>query len=396
MNELQREATDPKTSPLRLQELAEQYTALRPLIALNPSTYPGLVQWLEGLDDPAVKVALSQRRAAQASSSGGNVQPARVSVYKRPSGDADPKSPLNGVKTTDAGAPPLPLNDDVPPVSAENTANSGNPTGTSGPTGSSGAGSEPPRQPAPQPGHAKTGPPVVGGTAAKPLPDSYQVHPTVRADSVPPQESGDDRRRLVVIVLLLVLIAATLVFAVVYLFRPVDRPAGGSDEPGAPVDEEPAGEDSGANGEPGGDGLGGDENPDVELFPAPDGSLSFNHFMAPSGNIACELGEERATCTVMSHEFRDPTLSTCGTGPLSVTLTDEKAYLDCGVAPVNTTGASTLSYSDYSSAGQFACLSTMNGMTCWNTVTGASFAVARQGYVVGKEPIEETGFPWTQ
>ena len=420
MNDLQREATDPRTSPLRLQELAKHHTALRPLIALNPSTYPGLVQWLEGLEDPAVKMALSQRRAAQASSADGNqgARPSRVSVYKRPSGDTGPKSPVDGIRTTDAGAPPLPVDDHSSPVNAANAENPtiptdsangthpASPTGltnangatgsSANPTGSHGAAGETPnRQPA-QPSHAKAGPPALGATAAKPLPENYQVHPTVRTGSIPQQDPGDDRRRLLVIVLLLVFIAATLVFAVVYLFRPVDNPVAEGDSELETVEDEQKGEGSVVDEDSDDAEDSGEDDPAVERFPAPDGSLSFDHFMAPSGNIACELKEEQATCTIMSHEFRDPTLSTCGTGPLSVTLTEEKAYLDCGVAPVSTTGAATLSYSDYSSSGQFACMSTMNGMSCWNKVTGASFAVARQGYVVGNEPIEENGFPWSQ
>ena len=78
--ELEAEAASPKTTPARLQELANNYPKLRPLIAMNPTAYPALVKWLADLNDPAINVALAQRTAASSSSRGG---PRRVSVMGR-------------------------------------------------------------------------------------------------------------------------------------------------------------------------------------------------------------------------------------------------------------------------------------------------------------------------
>lgn len=57
------EAADPATPLSRLSELARDFPAVRPIIAINPSTYEALLDWLKALDDPAVTEALNQRAA---------------------------------------------------------------------------------------------------------------------------------------------------------------------------------------------------------------------------------------------------------------------------------------------------------------------------------------------
>lgn len=64
-SELLRLAQDPGTPLHTLQQLAQEYPGLRPAIALNPSTYPALLDWLGSLGDPAVNQALAQRAAGQ-------------------------------------------------------------------------------------------------------------------------------------------------------------------------------------------------------------------------------------------------------------------------------------------------------------------------------------------
>lgn len=55
-------AANPKSPPELLQQLA-YHKELRPVLAENPATYEGLLQWLAGLNDPAVNAALERRRA---------------------------------------------------------------------------------------------------------------------------------------------------------------------------------------------------------------------------------------------------------------------------------------------------------------------------------------------
>ncbi|MDK8350480.1 hypothetical protein QP786_00675 [Gleimia europaea] len=54
-------AANPATNLEVLRTLAFEYPKLRPVIALNPSTYPGLLEWLGEFDDEALKAALKQR-----------------------------------------------------------------------------------------------------------------------------------------------------------------------------------------------------------------------------------------------------------------------------------------------------------------------------------------------
>lgn len=57
-------AANPKSPPELLQQLA-YHKELRPVLAENPATYEGLLQWLAGLNDPAVNAALARRNAKQ-------------------------------------------------------------------------------------------------------------------------------------------------------------------------------------------------------------------------------------------------------------------------------------------------------------------------------------------
>lgn len=54
-------AANPATDLEVLRTLAYEYPHLRPVIALNPSAYPGLLAWLGDLGDEAVNAALRQR-----------------------------------------------------------------------------------------------------------------------------------------------------------------------------------------------------------------------------------------------------------------------------------------------------------------------------------------------
>lgn len=57
-------AADPSTPLQTLADIAAAEPSLRPNIAMNPSTYPELLDWLGQLGDPAVDEALRQRRGS--------------------------------------------------------------------------------------------------------------------------------------------------------------------------------------------------------------------------------------------------------------------------------------------------------------------------------------------
>ncbi|WP_338069572.1 hypothetical protein, partial [Phytoactinopolyspora endophytica] len=54
-------AANPNTPPNVLAEIATHRPELRPLVAHNPSSYPGLLEWLDQLGDPAVDYVLRRR-----------------------------------------------------------------------------------------------------------------------------------------------------------------------------------------------------------------------------------------------------------------------------------------------------------------------------------------------
>jgi hypothetical protein len=56
-----RVALNPGTAPEVLAGIAQRRPELRVFVAMNPSTYPALVQWLAQLGDPAVNAALAGR-----------------------------------------------------------------------------------------------------------------------------------------------------------------------------------------------------------------------------------------------------------------------------------------------------------------------------------------------
>ena len=68
LEDMQRQAADPHTPLSTLQSIAQDYPALRPVLALNPSTYPGLLEWLRDLDEPEVNQALAKRARREAAS----------------------------------------------------------------------------------------------------------------------------------------------------------------------------------------------------------------------------------------------------------------------------------------------------------------------------------------
>ena len=56
-----RDVEDPNIDPSYLYHIASNYPALRPAVALNPSTYPELLEWLSKQPDPAIQAALAER-----------------------------------------------------------------------------------------------------------------------------------------------------------------------------------------------------------------------------------------------------------------------------------------------------------------------------------------------
>ncbi|HEY3438028.1 MAG TPA: hypothetical protein VGK35_10110 [Actinotalea sp.] len=106
------QAGDPRTPGQVLADIAALRPDLRAAVAANPAAYPGLLQWLSELGEPAVDAALRQRhqaptRAPAAPQAG--VRPAPVAPYQGTPGGypGGPAAPYPGPTTPGyAGAPP--------------------------------------------------------------------------------------------------------------------------------------------------------------------------------------------------------------------------------------------------------------------------------------------------
>ncbi len=76
-----RAASDPRTPPAVLAELAGRHPDLHARIASNPAAYDDLVEWLRGSGDPDVAAAIAARSAQQAPV---EAQPAPVEAQPAP------------------------------------------------------------------------------------------------------------------------------------------------------------------------------------------------------------------------------------------------------------------------------------------------------------------------
>lgn len=332
--DLEQEASSPQTRPARLQELANNYPRLRPLIAMNPATYPALVQWLGTLDDPSVNVALAQRDALNQVGSSG---PQRVSVMGRDYAEnprqTTPADTSPGASKVATAATPTEVAADAPEVTA-------------------------------QPG----------------------VAAATRTSNMP------------LVALAVALVALVVLAFVAYrLLTPSPTPAAEetgvaeitSSEEQSPSEEEVSATEDSESDEA------AEVAPEVPRFPAPSSALALNLLVSPSGNIACSLDEEVVTCTINSYGFVSEEMQTCGAGPLTISADREKSAVDCAAPTVQSAGATTLAYEQFAANGNTACRSTENGVACWNTMTGVGFGIARSGYQISLDgPIDPQKFPW--
>lgn len=136
--------------------------------------------------------------------------------------------------------------------------------------------------------------------------------------------------------------------------------------------------------------------PEAEiLFPAPEGAYTFTNVISPSGNIACQLGEEAALCTVFDNNYLYYGVPSCGEGPATLRVDEDGAGLACSAAPVGTDDATELDYGEATTTGPYVCVSREDGMNCWNALTGDSFILARDGWTSGSlGEIPEEEIPW--
>jgi hypothetical protein len=128
-------------------------------------------------------------------------------------------------------------------------------------------------------------------------------------------------------------------------------------------------------------------------YPAPDGAVAATSIVAPSGNIACDLQPDAVTCSIVEQAYVQNGLQDCDGQTFALLANADTAERACG-SEIAGTGAQ-LPYGTAAVNGNSVCLSDTKGMSCWNTVSGQSFALARQGWQTGNTgTIEPADFLW--
>lgn len=354
------EASDPRTSATRLQQICISHPELQGTVAKNPSTYPALLEWLSNHGTPEAKAAVLQRRsgvippiavptAAEATTQVTQVLPAPTAPRVAP-----------GAPGSSMGTPPRPRNATAP---ARRSTRQGPPA--------TAATSQLPTHPSPPPRAPQT--PQPNATAATKKSPAVWLIP--------------------VVALLVIAGVATAVWF--FFLRTTPEPSStviitdSSTEKGEPQDEEeivleeasPVEETEEEDLE-----TDKDETLEVATFPAPANAVTAPWFVSETGNIACEMTSGEVHCTIYRHDY-NPGSGGCSTGPVTLVLGDEPAHWDCSVPAVSNTSAPVLEYSTSSTIDDFSCLSTAQGMSCWNHFTGDAFALASGGWVT----VEDNG-----
>jgi hypothetical protein len=119
----------------------------------------------------------------------------------------------------------------------------------------------------------------------------------------------------------------------------------------------------------------GDREWVVPTLPAPADAADITAFSSPSGNIACVLGEDSVTCSIQQYSFGSPGACPDPDAPVTVVIDSSGSRADCSLSAV--TGGPSLPYGNAARHSHFACTSEMDGVTCWDTWTGARLKLAR-------------------
>jgi len=161
-----------------------------------------------------------------------------------------------------------------------------------------------------------------------------------------------------------VLVAGFVVFLVVFLAGSFGGQAGDAGTAGSAASTPSS---SGTSPQPSGGAAGG----------------STQVFALPSGNIACEITTDAASCTIANTSAVPPADASC-TGSIghTLTVTADGAKMPCvegalpGVAAKDT---KILDYGQSTTVGAFTCTSSSTGVTCKHDPTGKGFQLAKAG-----------------
>ena len=225
--------------------------------------------------------------------------------------------------------------------------------------------------------------PSASGTPARPQSTpqaypgagaSYQVQPSASQEVAPKEDKERRGFPMMGLVLgILGLIAVILLGFVIYVFtRGYEGPAKGSGATPSTSSSAPA------NATPSPSAT--TEEP--AKYPAPAGAITVDSFSSPSGNITCSFTADGVSCGINESDWAEDGYASCSGSQVGVlSASKDKAGQSCESAVPG--GGNALAYGAAATKGDFACHSTQDGVSCWNTKTGQSFALARGGWMTG-------------
>lgn len=386
-------AQDPSTDAEALRQLAYRYPELRPVVAAHPHAYRGLLDWLHQFNDPQVNAALEARDDydgyidsngylvmhgdVSGAVAGSSIRTSESGMYVLGQGGVNSYSqverttPYSAVVGTNAPVPQVGAREQVVAqvqrhsiMGSKGTqdpeATAVYPSASSGSSYPSASGTPARTQPMPQ---------AYRGAGA-----SYQVQPSVPQNAAPAVESKEKRGFPVMAVILgvLAVTAAVLLAFVIYVFtRGYEGPAAGSS---------PSSSSSSSSSAPTPSASATTEEP--VKYPAPAGAITVDSFSSPSGNITCSFTADGVSCGIGESDWAEDGFASCTGNKVGVlTATKDKAGQSCENA--SPSGGNALAYGAAATKGDYACHSTQDGISCWNTKTGQSFALARGGWMTG-------------
>ena len=373
-------AQDPSTDAEALRQLAYRYPELRPVVAAHPHAYRGLLDWLHQFNDPQVNAALEARDDYD-----GYID---SNGYLVMHGDVSGAVAGSSIRTSESGMYVLGQGGvnsysqvvaQVQRHSIMGSKGTQDPEATAVyPSASSGSSypsaSDTPASPQPTPQ-------AYRGAGA-----SYQVQPTASQQVAPKEEKERRGFPMMGLVLgILGLIAVILLGFVIYVFkRGYEGPATNSNttpstSSSAPAQATPS--PSAITEEP-------------VKYPAPADAITVDSFSSPSGNITCSFTADGVSCGIKESDWAEDGYASCSGSQVGVlSATKDKAGQSCESAVPG--GGNALAYGAAATKSDFACHSTQDGISCWNTKTGQSFALARGGWMTGTTgEISPQKFSW--
>jgi len=403
-------AQDPSTDAEALRQLAYRYPELRPAVAAHPHAYRGLLDWLHQFNDPAVNAALEAREDydgyidsdgylvmhgdVSGAVAGSSIRTSESGMYILGQGGVNSYSqverttPYSAVVGSNAPVPKVGAREQVvaqvqrQSIMGGKTARDPEATATypAATPGASYPGASYPSASS-NPERTASMPQAYPGAGA-----SYQVQPTAQPAAAAPVTR--ERRPIPVmgiVLAVLALVAAVLLGFVIFVFtRGYEGPSGGSNPTSSSSSSAaPTPSASATTDEP-------------AKYPAPAGAAKMDSFTAPSGNIRCSFSADGVSCGIADSDWAEEGYASCSGSKVGVlTATATSASQSC--ADSLPKGGPKLEYEAAATNGDYACRSTQDGVTCWNTKSGDSFALARGGWMTGTTgEITPTRFAWNQ